>query len=68
MGPFQTNDFTSGNGGGTIKVDTEIVGLKVFRENLFIFGKDKIFKLSGTALANSCGSTCNKKYWLHRWW
>ena len=52
MGPFQTNDFTSGNGGGTIKVDTEIVGLKVFRENLFIFGKDKIFKLSGTALAN----------------
>ena len=52
MGPFQTNDFTSGNGGGTIKVDTEIVGLKVFRENLFIFGKDKIFKLSGTALAD----------------
>ena len=49
MGPFETNDFTNGNGGGTIKVDTEIVGLKVFRDNLFIFGQDKIFKLSGTS-------------------
>jgi len=47
MGPFQTNDFTSGNGGGTIKVDTKITGLKVFRDSLFIFGEDKIFKLTG---------------------
>ena len=49
MGPFETNDFTSGNGGGTIKVDTEIVGLKVFRDDLFVFGQDKIFKISGTS-------------------
>jgi len=49
MGPFETNNFTNGQGGGTIKVDTEIVGLKVFRDNLFIFGQDKIFKLSGTS-------------------
>ncbi len=49
MGPFQTNDFTSGNGGGTIKVDTKIVGLKVFRDALFIFGEDKIFRtVAGT--------------------
>ena len=52
MGPNQTNDFTSDNGGGTIKVDTEIVGLKAFRDTLFIFGQDKIFKLTGTSLAN----------------
>ncbi len=52
MGPFQTNDFTSGNGGGTIKVDTKIVGLKVFRDALFIFGEDKIFKLVGNTDAD----------------
>jgi hypothetical protein len=52
MGPFQTNDFTSGNGGGTIKVDTDIVGLKVFRDALFIFGEDKIFKLVGNTDAD----------------
>ena len=47
MGPFETNDFTSGAGGGVIKVDTTIVALKVFRGSLFIFGEDKIFKLTG---------------------
>jgi len=52
MGPFETNDFTSGNGGGVIKVDTEIKGIKVFRDALFIFGQDKIFKLVGTSLSD----------------
>jgi len=52
MGPFQTNDFTSSNGGGAIKVDTEIKGIKVFRDALFIFGQDKIFKLVGTSLSD----------------
>ena len=52
MGPNQTNDFQSSNGGGTIKVDTEIVGLRTFRNSLIIFGKDKIFKLTGTSSAN----------------
>jgi len=52
MGPNQTNDFTSNNGGGTIKVDTEIVGLRTFRNSLIVFGKDKIFKVTGTSSAN----------------
>ena len=52
MGPFQTNDFTTGNGGGAIKVDTTIIGMKVFRGSLFIFGLDKIFKLTGTSLSD----------------
>lgn len=52
MGPNLTNDFTANNGGGTIKVDTEIVGLKAFRDTLFIFGQDKIFKLTGTSSSN----------------
>ena len=52
MGPNQTNDFTSNNGGGTIKVDAEIVGLRAFRDSLIIFGKDKIFKLTGSSSSN----------------
>jgi len=48
MGPFETNTFATGSGGGSIKVDTTIIGLKVFRGNLFIFGIDKIFKLTGS--------------------
>lgn len=52
MGPTLTNDFTTNNGGGVIKVDTEIVGIKTFRDTLFIFGKDKIFKLTGTSSSN----------------
>jgi hypothetical protein len=52
MGPTETNDFTSNNGGGTIKVDAEIVGLRAFRDSLIIFGRDKIFKLTGTSVSN----------------
>ena len=52
MGPTETNDFTSNNGGGTIKVDAEIVGLRAFRDSLIIFGRDKIFKLTGTSSSN----------------
>ena len=35
-----------------IKVDDEITGLKVFREDLFIFCQNRIFKLSGTSTSN----------------
>ena len=52
MGPTETNSFTNGTGGGTIKVDTEIVGLRTFRNSLIVFGKDKIFKITGTSSAN----------------
>ena len=46
-GPFTEDDFDTG--GGTIKVDTTIVGLKVFREELFVFGEDRIFKITGSS-------------------
>ena len=52
MPPFGTNDFSTANGGGEIRVDSPIVGLKVFRENLFIFCNDEIFKLLGDSYAN----------------
>ena len=50
--PFNEADFSAANGAGSIKVDTNIVELKVFRDALFIFGKDKIYKLQGTSTAN----------------
>ncbi len=35
--PFDEDAFSSGSGAGSIKVDDTITGLKVFRDNLFIF-------------------------------
>jgi len=50
--PFDEDNFSSGSGAGSIKVDDTIVGLKVFREDLFIFCENRIFKLSGTSSTN----------------
>ena len=50
--PFNEADFSAANGAGSIKVDTNIVELKVFRDALFIFGKDKIYQLQGTSIAD----------------
>ena len=50
--PFAEADYSAANGAGSIKVDTNIVELKVFRDGLFIFGKDKIYKLVGTSDAD----------------
>jgi len=46
------DDFTSGDGAGTIRVDDTITGLKVFRESLFIFCENRIFKLTGSSVSN----------------
>ena len=48
--PFDEDNF--GSGAGSIKVDDTIVALKVFREDLFIFCENRIFKLSGTTSTN----------------
>ena len=50
--PFDEDNFTSGDGAGSIKVDDTIVGLKVFRDDLFVFCETRIFKLSGTSSSN----------------
>ena len=50
--PFDEDDFTSGQGAGSVKVDDTIVGLKVFRDSLFIFCQNRIFKLTGSSSAN----------------
>ena len=50
--PFDEDNFATGSGAGTIKVDDAITGLKVFREDLFLFCENRIFKLSGTSSSN----------------
>lgn len=50
--PFTDNDFATSNGAGTIKVDSNITGLFPFRDALFIFCEERIFKLTGSALAD----------------
>jgi hypothetical protein len=52
MAPFKTNDFATSSGGGEIRVESTVVGLKVFRDNLFIFCTDEIFKLVGSSSAD----------------
>ena len=48
--PFDEDDFA--DSAGSIKVDDTIVGLKVFRDNLFIFCENRIFKLTGSGLSS----------------
>jgi hypothetical protein len=50
--PFDEDGFNAGGGAGSIKVDDTIVGLKVFRDNLFIFCENRIFKLGGSSLSD----------------
>ena len=50
--PFDEDNFATGSGAGSFKVDDTITGLKVFREDLFIFCRERIFKLSGTSSSN----------------
>ena len=47
--PFNEDGFNSGQGAGSIKVDDTVVALKVFRDSLFIFCENRIFKLTGSS-------------------
>jgi len=50
--PFDEDDFSSGAGSGSIAVDATITGIKVFRDNLFIFCENRIFKLAGSSVSD----------------
>jgi hypothetical protein len=50
--PFDEDAFSSGSGAGSFKVDDTVVGLKVFRDDLFVFCETRIFKLSGSSSTN----------------
>jgi len=45
--PFQEDNFTSGSGAGSFSIGVEVTGMKVFRDELFIFGESSIYKLAG---------------------
>jgi len=49
---FEEDNFTTGSGAGSFKVDSAVVGLKVFRNELIIFCEDRIYKLTGTSSAS----------------
>ena len=50
--PYSLDDFSTANGAGTIAVDSKITALIVFREELFIFAEERIYKLSGNTVAD----------------
>ena len=50
--PFDETDFAPASGAGSINVGFEVVQLKVFRNELYIFGTNAIKKLVGTSVAD----------------
>ena len=50
--PFSEDDFNTADGAGSFKVDSNVVGLRVFRNELFIFCEDRIYKLLGSSSAD----------------
>ena len=50
--PFDEDGFNASDGAGSISVDDTVVALKVFRDSLFIFCENRIFKLTGSTLSD----------------
>lgn len=50
--PYDESDYSVANGAGTINVGSDITGLTVFRDTLFVFSRDKIQRINGTSVAD----------------
>ena len=50
--PLAETDFSPANGAGVINVGFDIVQLKQFRDDLFIFGKNAIKRITGTSITD----------------
>ena len=50
--PSTYDDFSAANGGGVINVGHQITGLAVFREQLIIFCRNNIQRLTGSTIAD----------------
>jgi len=48
--PNSDSDFTAASGAGSVNVGFDITGIKRFRDNLYIFGKNDIRRLSGDSI------------------
>jgi len=49
---YTDSDFSAANGAGVLNVGDIITGLSVFREQLFIFTENSIFRLNGSTIAD----------------
>ena len=50
--PSAYDDLSAANGGGVINIGHEITGLAVFRDQLFVFSRNSIRRVSGTTIAD----------------
>jgi hypothetical protein len=50
--PLNEDDFSPASGAGSINVGFEIVQIKPFRDELYLFGRNNIKKLAGTSIAD----------------
>jgi len=50
--PYAPTDFSAANGAGSIRVDSPITGIFPFRDSLFIFCEERIFRLDGNTIAD----------------
>jgi hypothetical protein len=50
--PYNPIDFSPANGAGTIAVDSPITALVVFRQELYVFAEERIYRLSGNTIAD----------------
>lgn len=50
--PSTYDDFSAANGGGVINVAHQITGLAVFRDQLIVFSRNSIKRLTGTTIAD----------------
>ena len=50
--PYAEGEFSAAKGAGSISVTSDIVGLKVFREQLYIFCTNAIFRLVGNSISD----------------
>ena len=50
--PYSAIDFSAASGGGVINVGHNITGLVVFRDQLIVFSRDKIQRVTGSSIAD----------------
>ena len=50
--PYTDNDFSAANGAGSIRVDSKVTALFQFRDELYIFAEERIYKLVGNTIAD----------------
>ena len=47
--PLTLDDFDSGNGAGSFVIDSPVTGMISFRDNLYVFSANRIYRLTGSS-------------------